>query len=491
VRDEETSSLNTILRLSGITKVENGFLKVRNRIYEQVFDAEWITSHLPDADVRRQRAAYLRGFKIASAVSVPLILLSLAIPLLRQNSADTTPNSSFPPPEPPAFWASFTAQAFPSAKIGALLVKASEEGIAVFVNNTQYGKTGRQGVLQIPVLPSGNYEIRLEKAGYQSVSQRAEIAGQRETQLFFTLQPKTQVLIDDSVLIQNSIPGARVSVDGKLVGAVKADGTATFKVAPGEHEIAFEKDGYLARSVKEDFSPGTTVIDGKLALDTEALDWDSLASSTDVSAVEKYVLAYPGGRFESQARARLEDLEWARVSESGDLTLLDAFVKKYPRGRFVADASAKIRQLQQEDLDWRTAELSKDPNRVDKFLEQHPHSRYAQEAQTAILVFRDQRAILQTLKQYESSYNRQDLRQIVELWPFCPSTVQGILRAQFKSSQSGTLTLNAVGDPNITGDIASLLVSRVRKTDAATTTGDVPFRFRKQNQRWVIESGVF
>lgn len=490
VRDDETSSLNTILRLSGITKVEDGYLRVRNRIYAEVFNQDWITSHLPGAELRRQRAAYLRGFKIASAVSLPLILLSLLVPLLRENTAGT-PVLPFSPPAPPAFWASFNPQAFPAAKIGALLVKAGEKGITVFVNNTQYGKTGRRGVLQIPVLQSGSYEIRLEKEGFQSVSQRAEIAGQRETQLVFTLQPKTQVLLDDVMLVQNAPAGTRVSVDGKLVGSAKADGSSTFKVTPGQHEILLEKDGYLSRRFQQEFRPGTTVIDGKLPVDSEARDWELLASMGDVTAIQNYLALYPDGRFAQQARTRAEELEWATVKDSSDLTALDGFLKKYPRGRFAKDAAVDIEQLQEEDLDWRTAERSKDPLAVQKFLDQHPRSRYLERAQTAILIFKDQKAILQLLKQYESSYNRQDLRQVLELWPFCPSSVQSILRSQFRSSQSGTLKLSAVGDPSITGDLASLLVLRVRQTEAATTSGNVPFKFRKQNQRWVIESGVF
>jgi hypothetical protein len=34
-----------------------GHLQVRNPIYERVFDREWVLLHLPDAEVRRQKAA--------------------------------------------------------------------------------------------------------------------------------------------------------------------------------------------------------------------------------------------------------------------------------------------------------------------------------------------------------------------------------------------------------------------------------------------------
>src|SRR5205085_2307968 len=47
--------------LSGVTRVKQGQLRVRNRIYARVFDREWVRTHMPDAELRRQRAAYRRG----------------------------------------------------------------------------------------------------------------------------------------------------------------------------------------------------------------------------------------------------------------------------------------------------------------------------------------------------------------------------------------------------------------------------------------------
>src|SRR5207249_6686355 len=45
VAAEETNPLVDVLRLSGITRAITGGLAVRNRIYERVFDREWITQH--------------------------------------------------------------------------------------------------------------------------------------------------------------------------------------------------------------------------------------------------------------------------------------------------------------------------------------------------------------------------------------------------------------------------------------------------------------
>ena len=61
VADDDTNPLCTALKLSGVASVENGLLRVRNRIYEQVFDKKWVANHTADAELRRQKSAYRRG----------------------------------------------------------------------------------------------------------------------------------------------------------------------------------------------------------------------------------------------------------------------------------------------------------------------------------------------------------------------------------------------------------------------------------------------
>src|SRR5262245_1175769 len=75
VMDDETNPLVSVLRLYGVTRVEDGCLKVRNRIYERVFDQEWTGLNMPDAEMRRQRTAYQRGLLRASAVAAVITAL--------------------------------------------------------------------------------------------------------------------------------------------------------------------------------------------------------------------------------------------------------------------------------------------------------------------------------------------------------------------------------------------------------------------------------
>jgi WD40 repeat protein len=74
VVDDEANPLATLLRLSGVARAEKGVLRVRNRIYERVFDPAWVEQHMPDAELRRQRAAYRRGLLRATVVSTGILV---------------------------------------------------------------------------------------------------------------------------------------------------------------------------------------------------------------------------------------------------------------------------------------------------------------------------------------------------------------------------------------------------------------------------------
>ena len=81
VPDDETNPLCALLKLSGVAKVEKGKLQVRNRIYEHVFDKNWTETHMPDAEVRRQKEAYRTGvWRTVGFAAVALFVVgSLAI----------------------------------------------------------------------------------------------------------------------------------------------------------------------------------------------------------------------------------------------------------------------------------------------------------------------------------------------------------------------------------------------------------------------------
>ena len=108
VPDDDTNRLVALLKLAGITRSDEGRLRVRNRIYERVFDKAWIEHSMPDAEIRRQRVAFRRGVQrtiaIAGAiVAVMAVLVAFAIRMsieasrnamaARSSAADANANS--------------------------------------------------------------------------------------------------------------------------------------------------------------------------------------------------------------------------------------------------------------------------------------------------------------------------------------------------------------------------------------------------------------
>jgi len=87
IRDDETDPLVDHLRLSGIVRVIGGCLRVRNRIYFLVFDPDWVRASMPDAELRRQRAAYRRGVVRALVLSGAILALVLVFALFGLDQA--------------------------------------------------------------------------------------------------------------------------------------------------------------------------------------------------------------------------------------------------------------------------------------------------------------------------------------------------------------------------------------------------------------------
>jgi hypothetical protein len=78
---DETDPVVSTLRLSGIVRVIDGCLYVRNQIYDRVFDQQWIESNIPDAERRRQKSAFREGFvrAILTLIGVGLVAVVLVV----------------------------------------------------------------------------------------------------------------------------------------------------------------------------------------------------------------------------------------------------------------------------------------------------------------------------------------------------------------------------------------------------------------------------
>jgi WD40 repeat protein len=75
VADEEQSIVKNHLKLSGIARREGSALRVRNQIYQTVFDPRWIQEHLPTTGQDRLR----RVRRMALAIIGPLFMLSVVL----------------------------------------------------------------------------------------------------------------------------------------------------------------------------------------------------------------------------------------------------------------------------------------------------------------------------------------------------------------------------------------------------------------------------
>jgi WD40 repeat protein len=67
---DDSNPLVGILKLAGTVRVDGSRLRVRNRIYDRVFNRAWVRDSMPHAELRRQKQAFWRGVQRVAAVIV-------------------------------------------------------------------------------------------------------------------------------------------------------------------------------------------------------------------------------------------------------------------------------------------------------------------------------------------------------------------------------------------------------------------------------------
>jgi hypothetical protein len=489
VRDDETNPLISVLRLSGIARVENGLLKARNRIYNKVFDDDWVNANMPGAEIRRQRAAYRRGLKRALVITLPLLLFGTAIAYWNLYSArNTMAERHFKSPPPPAFWASSRIPvAGEQSEAGGILLRTGQPDVTVLVDNFQFGRTSSSGELRIP-LPPASYTIRLVKPGFQALTLPVNVLKDQESQIKAKLE--REVIVATSFAVTGGVPGATVRLDGKEVGQVQSDGTFTHEASAGLHAIELEKTGYLPFRTQQAFDLGKkSAIEGRMAPDAEAAEYPAVTASTDPSLLRQYLRKFPGSKNAPQVRDRLQEMEWSSLDKT-NLTSLDAFLRGYPQSPHAAEGERLVAQLQNEEREAMEAINSHKNVALQAFLNRYPQSQYAQPVRDMLTQQLDKEAVLDVLHRYEESYNRQDLDGMIKLWPSCPDRTKKVLRESFHSTDKQKLKFEVEGDPNITGNFA-IVRSQETRSGSLTSTAPVTITLARQNGGWVIQSGIF
>lgn len=499
VRDDDTNPLVGVLRLSGITRAEKGTLKLRNRIYERVFDRDWILSNMPGAELRRQRVAFKRGIWRGSAVVVSLLVLGAGGDIIRiyRRSRVAAPDFSKTPP-PPAFWASFGASAAALADSGSLFVSAGEPDVEIFVGEQKYGLTLKNGKLEIDRLPAGGYTIRAQKPGFQSISIPVQIQAKSATPLTIKLQEQSEGFAAvGSLLIQGAPAGARVMLDGQELGVTSETGSFSLSASPGQHKVGIVKDGFLPGEITEQFNIGKKIsVDVTLKPDLEATRWKDLADSNDVAVIRAYIHDYPSGRFSAQARERADQLEWSALKDRNDadaVRMLSEFVDRCRTAPSCDQARARMNMLAAEDQVWIAASHGSDVDQYQHYITSYPQGRYV-EAARAQLQKLDETHIRETLQKYEEAYDRHDINTILALWPRIPAATQKKTRQAFQDQKSISSTL-AIGKIDLQGDAATVTckhsVEWVSNDGGQGRAQDqITYRMLKQDGHWVIDSTV-
>ena len=466
VVDDQTNPLVPVLRLSGITRVDKGCLRVRNRVYERVFDRQWVKSNMPGAEVRRQRAAYVRGIKVISLPTLLVLAIASYIPFSIYRQSIAAPQAS-KSPVPPAFWASFSASAAATNNLGALVVKAGQPGVDISINNRVYGRTNAKGELTVPLLESGNYFLGVQKPGFQSLTQQITIEPQKQTQL--SVQLVQPVIAGSSGVIEGAPPGAEVRLDGKLLGTTAADGTFVLTPIPGEHTVQVAKEGFLPQETKELFAPGKKLT-RRVALepDAEFQRWQALSSNAAPSEIDRFIRDYPNGRFTAQARTLEEQTEWNALKNGKDLEALTAFVNKFPQGTHASDARNLIGGVQAEQEQWLAARAGKDVSQLKAYVAKYPDGQYTRSAQEEIAKLTDNRrttatpdatdkgAVLEVIKQYQQAYDQRNVEELKQIWPGMDKSRVASLRDFFRTASSVKSTVHIDQEPLVNGDEATV-----------------------------------
>jgi len=189
-----------------------------------------------------------------------LMLLGLALGGLaivrRRGETASVP----PPTAPPATQAVSVPTTLPppsqvptGAVLGALHVESQPAGAAVTVDGQPRGVTP----LDVPELPLGHHDVKVELKGYTPATQGVELgpdAPRADLKLALARVAPAMGVAD----ILSTPMGATVKVDGAVVGHTPL---TDLKLKPGPHEVEVSKDGY------ESWSQTVTAGPKKLWLD--------------------------------------------------------------------------------------------------------------------------------------------------------------------------------------------------------------------------------
>jgi hypothetical protein len=101
-------------------------------------------------------------------------------------------------------------------------------------------------------------------------------------------------------------------------------------------------------------------------------------------------------------------------------------------------------------------------------------------------------AISRALRDYQAAYSRKDLTALQTIWPSIPKQALEGIRGSFRDASEVSMDLRAVGDPQISGNSATVICDRnlhqVIMKRAFQATGKVRIVLSRVASGWIIQS---
>ena len=323
-----------------------------------------------------------------------------------------------------------------------------------------------------------------------------------------------------ALAIQGGTAGAEVRAGGNLLGTIAADGALVAKLPPGDYTIDIGKDGYLSRRVGKRLEAGRTVTLGAsdIALspvpkqaDPQAVaeqEWDKVRGAQQASSLEEFLRRYPASPHAAEAAARVQELSWQSLNKN-DAAAVRAFAARYPQGPHAREALARGTQLEWDALDKNDAAALREfasrvpegeyhTRAVDRIAQIDNAERARREQLNAEKVKAaqlagDRQSVAAALNRYAAAFSKKDAEQLRTVYPALPPATLASFRRLFADRDYGvTMTLNVAGDPQISGDTATVVCDQstitVYRGRREPVRRKVRIALARRGTGWVIES---
>jgi eukaryotic-like serine/threonine-protein kinase len=352
----------------------------------------------------------------------------------------------------------------PGRPTGTLVVQAKTPDALVFVDNNPVGRTDSQGRLS-SLLEVATHAVRVEKPGYQTPpEQSVRIAEHQSQTRVFTLIP------------QNPIP-------------------------PDTKDKKIETKGTPTPTDVTTINTPVVVQPPPPKVDPAEQEWELARITSDPAQVQSYLDRFPAGPHTPEAQSRLEGLIWMQTNPN-DPQSLRAYLNRFPRGPHVRDAQLRLGELawngvDKKDIQALRAFVGQNPDihkteaqaLIDQLERQREEAKRlaAEQTKQTALQQAQAKAILSTLDQFNTAFEKKRPRDVRAIWPEIPKEY---LDPMSQSTASFAMTLVANGSPVFTGDTASLTCDLTTRT---TVRGDVKashrvmkVTLRNAGNRWTI-----